>query len=183
MLSRGMTIIRPFITKGKFLYGKRFGRLGNETEVSDELQKDLDKAVCLFYGQRKSSDVNDARYRIFWSNKRGKIVDLCFLPLCRASLQLHVQLASYVARMWWLADQPILSLPPISNHGWTNDFRIKWVETPYPDELSDPLVQLDDEIDLDSRENVDDELFDDVNGDAERYSIEHFADHVFADLL
>lgn len=159
-----------------------FCRLGTEPEVSHNLQNELEKIVCLFYGQKKCNSVNEARYKIFWSNyKRGKIIDLCFLPPCRSSLVLHCMRANYIARMWRLSDLPILSLPPVSESGWMGDFRIKWVEIPYPKEISELLIETDDESDVESEQA--NAIYDDIMYDeTESYSIEDFADQVSDDL-
>ncbi|ESO85575.1 hypothetical protein LOTGIDRAFT_155063 [Lottia gigantea] len=139
-----------------------------------ELQKNYDQ------NQKK---LNTVHSKVNTLKSQRKIVDLCFLPSCLTSLVLHIQRANYIARVWRLSDQPLMSLPPASNNGWTKDLMIKWVKTPYSDELSDLLVELDEEIHLDSGETVDEELFDDViDGEPEGLSIEHLADGVLDEL-
>lgn len=153
-----------------------FSRLGTEQDVSSDLLIEIEKVVCRFYGQKKLDDVNDARYSIFWSNyKRNKIIDLCFLPPCRSSLVLHTKRANFIARMWRRSQNPILSLPSASEHGWTSDFNINWVEKAYPDELSDLLMDVDDDEELELDDD-DEETHDEI------YSVEDFADQVAGEL-
>ena len=45
--------------------------------------------------------------------------------------------------MWLLAHKPIQSLNNPVNHGWTEDLFIQWVETAYPDDVVDLLIDSD----------------------------------------
>ena len=51
--------------------------------------------------------------------------------------------------MWKRLTNPIIKLPEISDHGWNEDGTIEWIVQPYPHEICNLLVQVDDEMDYD----------------------------------
>ena len=87
--------------------------------------------------------MNEARKDIFWEKfeKYGKVIDLSLLPPCQTSLELHSKRASFVARMWRNASNPILSLDHPSNHGWLADMAINWTEEAYPEDIAELLIE------------------------------------------
>ena len=149
--------------------------LGSSNKLTHELENKLSDIVCKFYGQNKIRDVNEARYQIFWSNyKRRKIIDLCLLPPCSSSLKLHCKRANYIAQMWRTSDQPIQSLPPVTECGWKENFQIHWSDQSYPDDIAEILVN-DEESELVT--DAEDMYIDENDNDDESVmeSIENYA--------
>ena len=99
-------------------------------------------------------------------NKReNKVIELSNMPPCLTSLFLHLQRANYVARIWKLTLCASLSLPDITDHGWDEDDRIKWLQQPFPDDITE-LLMFDNEID-DKSENIFADYDSDIESDSE----------------
>ena len=74
-----------------------FPRLGQSDIVSSEVSVTLECYVCALYGKPNSSDVNAARYKIFYKMyaphtgdkplEKKKFADPCCLLPCKATLQ------------------------------------------------------------------------------------------------
>ena len=58
-----------------------------------------------------------------------------------------------------------MSLPNITNHGWNEDGRIKWIQQSFPDDISELLI-FDNDIDDDS-ENTFEDYGSDIESDSE----------------
>ena len=99
-------------------------------------------------------------------NKRAnKVIELSNMPPCLTSLFLHRKRANYVARIWKLTLCASLSLPDITDHGWDEDDRIKWLQQPFPDDITE-LLMFDNEID-DKSENIFEDYDSDIESDSE----------------
>ena len=89
-------------------------------------------------------------------NKReNKLIDLSNVPPCFSSLFLHLQLTNYFARIWKLTLCASLSIPDIFDHGWDGDGRIKWIQQPFPGDITE-LLMFDNDIDDDSENTFED---------------------------
>eukprot|EP00794_Sanderia_malayensis_P000672 gene671-biopygen976 len=129
-----------------------FSELGSESTASESLLNCLERFVCRIYGEKRLSLVNEVRKKIFWKNYSGesRITDLSLLPPCQSSLLLHIKRANYVARIWRQASIPIMEIEDPSYHGWQEDLTENWVTVPFPEDITELLVDLPDE-DLESR--------------------------------
>ena len=135
-----------------------FIALGSTWNIAENTMGDLEEYVCLLYGCRHRN-VNAVRKKLF-DNKyltQSKVMDISLLPLCRSSLRLHILRANVVARIWIQADQPLIELPELSQHGWDNTLEIQWIEKAFPDEIEELLVQTDNELVIDDDEGSDED--------------------------
>ena len=109
----------------------------------------LEKYVCRLYGERRVKEVNEARSTIFWRKikKENKVIDISLLPPCQSSLKKHTVRSNYVARMWRRASMPVMSLDDPQNHGWLPDLKTDWIDEPYPEDVTELL--LNDDINVD----------------------------------
>ena len=131
---------KALVKSNKFI--QMFKELGNQLQLKEELVLLLEEYICCLFGKSKKKDVNVLRYEIFQNvyEKKGKIIDLSLLPPCRASLFLQSQRCNYVAKIWRSCLQADLVLEDISNHGWTVDGEIVWVQESFPDDIQAILV-------------------------------------------
>ena len=74
-----------------------------------------------------------------------KIIDPALLLPCQQALRLHCLCCSYVAKIWKTSDVCRVHVPPVQDHGWTEDNDILWVEKAFPDDIETILCNLDDE--------------------------------------
>ena len=111
----------------------------------------MEKFVCSLYGG-KGDDVNKLRAEIFWKtwNKKGQVIDLSLLPPCRSSLRLHIQRSNYIARIWRQANLDVMDLEPPQNHGWNEDYSLKWPSVMVPEDI---VRSIEDELDQDEENN------------------------------
>jgi hypothetical protein len=106
----GNDYVSSFFRKGKKIcwrivkdsqdFLNAFRSLGSADSVDENTRAILEKYVCVMYGEKQISSVDDARRKIFWKNfaKDHKVTDLSLLPPCKSSLLKHIQRANYVAR-------------------------------------------------------------------------------------
>ena len=129
-----------------------FSRLGMEMHVPAEVFSAMETFVCFLYGEKKIEHVNEARSAIFWRkmNKEHKAVGLSLLPPCSSSLRKHVTRANYVARVWRMAQYPIMALEDPRFHGWLSSLNIDWISEAYPDDVAELLVERDEGSDEES---------------------------------
>lgn len=178
--------IRPFeLVKNHTDFILAFIELGSEAVLSNSLSTTLERYVCFMYGQPKLSDCNEVRYKLFQarydvknSEKAFSIsdgIDLCMLPPCRSSLQLHARRANYVAHVWKNAQVQYQHLPSPVGNGWIQacdgSIEIQWttgsilpqqlVDILYSNNTQsacDEIFEYTDEIEVD---NIIDAVFDD----------------------
>ena len=136
-------------TAQKFL--PSFCQLGKSYEVSEELHKEMEKFVCSLYGG-KGDNINKLYPEIFWKtwNKKGQVIDLSLPPPCRSSLRLHIQRSNYIARIWRQANLDVMDLEPPQNHGWNEDYSLKWPSVMVPEDI---VRSIEDELDQDEENN------------------------------
>ena len=70
----------------------------------------------------------------------SKVIDLAVLLPCRSVLYLHAQRANYVAKIWKSSNLAWHDKPDINDNGWLENGEIDWVETVFPDDIEDILV-------------------------------------------
>ena len=83
------------------------------------------------------------------------MIDLSNIPPCFTSLFLHLQNANYVSRLWKLTLCASLSLPDVTDHRRDEDGPIKWIQQPFPDDITE-LLMFDNDIDDDSENTFED---------------------------
>ena len=87
-----------------------------------------------------------------------KVVDLSLLPPCKQVLRLQSARANAIATMWKSSTIPETNLSEIINIGWYFDMSIQWTENQFPENLTDMLLDSDDDgIDM----GIDEESEDD----------------------
>jgi len=63
--------------------------------------------------------------------------------------QFHRVLRSnYVCKLWKSTETAQLTLPKIEEHGWYADGTITWITEPYPDDVSELLINCNVECDI-----------------------------------
>ena len=86
--------------------------LGSTFPPSDELVEQLNRFVCLMYGDKTSENVNECRFALFKSGKCPH--DL--LPPTSDSLLQHVRRANYQAAIWLRCLDAEMGIPPPSEN-------------------------------------------------------------------
>ena len=112
------------------------------------------------FSEKKQKNINKVRYTIFKNvyEKKGKIQDLSLLPPCHQSLLLHCRRSNYIAKVWRSCFDAEIDFDNISDHGWSNDAEIVWMDTAFPEQIETILA--------DENEDSEDELdFPDVDVD------------------
>lgn len=110
------------------------------------------------YGERRLSSVDDVRRKIFWRNfsRDQKITDLSLLPPCKDSLMRHIERSNYIAYIWRQASRAMIEQEDPSTHGWKADFSVDWIFEPYPEDISELLLDVDELIEAqDLRRDMD----------------------------
>ena len=114
-----------------------FIELGDEFSPSDSLIDQLQVFVCCLYGQTKSVEVNDARYKIFCLASSSPCEQS--MPPTKDALIQHTKRAAYQAAIYRRSLQPIINIPNPDGHGWTmsyNELSINWMtDPPAPDSV------------------------------------------------
>ena len=108
-------------------------QLGQSWDLSEDIEKVLEKFVCKLYGSRRNS-INKVRFQLFQrKQKKGVIIHLSLLPPSKSALHLHFERANYVARIWKLAGTAMVSPPSPTGCGWDVDGDVEWIEDMFPD--------------------------------------------------
>eukprot|EP00794_Sanderia_malayensis_P020850 gene20850-biopygen15376 len=141
MLRKGKQLCWKHI-KDSDIFLEVFSSLGTQMELDHHQLQELEKFVCVIFGEARLDSVNDARKKIFWERfeNKKKIVDLSLLPPCQSSLAKHSRRSNYIAYMWRSAYRPMMNLDTPTNHGWLPDLSIDWIEEPYPEDITELLV-------------------------------------------
>ena len=124
-----------------------FAELGTTPQVPDHISQGLERFVCALYGNHRVSSVNALQNKIFLQKfeKEKIIIDLSLLPPCKANLKHHIMRANYVALMFRNANRLILNLEEPINHGWNERGRVMWSSVCYPDDVSELLMDYEEE--------------------------------------
>ena len=73
-------------------------------------------------------------------SREDKIIDLFSIPPCRSFLRLDSLSANAVAKIWNDADQRTVHLPDLTLHRWNQDFRIRWFDDAFPQNVINILM-------------------------------------------
>eukprot|EP00794_Sanderia_malayensis_P012433 gene12433-13718_t len=118
-------------------FTESFSSLGRSFPPPDRLINELNKYVCLLYGDVVSGDVDECRYQIF---KTGKYSDDA-LPPNRDTLWKHIERANYQSAIWNNCLAAELQIPSPVGNGWEildGQLTIVWMtQPPAPDSLLD----------------------------------------------
>ena len=156
----GNDYISSFFKKGKKACWKTmqgteefvtaFAELGTSNNPANDVIVGIEKFTCALYGEKRLSSVDDVRRKIFWRNfsRDKKITDLSLLPPCKDSLVKHIKRSNYIAHIWRQASLPMIEQGDPSNHGWKADFSVDWISQPYPEDISELLVDINEVIDV-----------------------------------
>ena len=100
-------------------------RLGESQTIdpNDTVIPTLEKYTCTIYGYAREKLVNAVRTKLFerTQTKKGKIIDMSFLPPCNSVLILHIKRANYVAMILKPSLTNWLDLDDFSENGWPPD--------------------------------------------------------------
>lgn len=147
-----------------------FAELGSSLQVPDHLSEGLERFVCALYGNKVMSSVNKLRHKMFVQKftKEKKVVDLSLLPPCATNLKFHIMRANYVAFIFRNAKNLILDLDDQTCHGWKEDGKVIWDSVAYPDDVSEMLIDREeesDEFDFERNSYIGDDIDDDMEDD------------------
>jgi len=139
--------------KSKEYFLDVFSEIGNDWEIIQQQVTLIEQYVCALYSSKKSS-VNELRYDLFVKkqNKENQIIDLSTVPPCFSSLCLQIKRANFVSKLWKSTETAQLNISLIIDHGWNADGSIVWVIEPYPEDISDLLMN---NCELESDDTVD----------------------------
>ena len=62
-------------------------------------------------------------------------------PSMSTALRLHSLRCNFVAKIWKNSDVCTLQEPPITNHGWTGEREIQWIEKAFLDDIEQLLSE------------------------------------------
>ena len=138
------------VMKGNNEFREAFASLGDNWNVTEETSAELEKFVCKLYGYNER-DVNKVRKKIFDKKckQEGILTDLSVMPPRKSVLRLHTQRANYVAKIWKSSLENEANCPDITRHGWNEDGSIKWVESIFPEDIEEILLNDNYEKDFD----------------------------------
>ena len=141
--------------KSKFL--EAFKSLGLRWHLTETTFNVLEEYVCMLYGQN-TKDVNAARSNMFLKkySSTSKVIDLALIPPCRSVLYLHTQRGNYVAKIWKSSNVAWHDISDITDHGWFDNREIDWVNTVFPEDIQDILINPDFDIDNTAESDCDD---------------------------
>ena len=94
--------------------------------------------------------------------RQNKSIDLASLLPCQQVLNIHIERANYVARIWKLSLQRMINVPSFIGRGWNNFGEVDWITQEFPDEME--------EIFFDPACNDDENMFEDENSSEEEDS-------------
>ena len=115
-----------------------FGLFGNVTE---ETRHELERFVCMLYGGKKRTKINEMRSFLFRQKfSKGKSIDLMLLPPCQDNLYLHIDRSCYVANIFCESSRLKMLLDSPSSHGWDDKGNPVWSQTCFPEDVCDLLL-------------------------------------------
>ena len=108
--------------------------LENMFPPSDLLVSQLERFVCLMYGDVIAAHTDECRYNLF---KSGKFSDDVLPPNSDCLLK-HIERANYQTAVWNQSLSPQMNIPSPEGNGWILDgeYKIPWMTLPAaPDSL------------------------------------------------
>ena len=123
-----------------------FSLLGQVWELDEQIFVNLEEYVCHLYGYRQKN-VNDVRKKLFDKKyvRQGKTIDISLLPPCQSSLRLHILRSNIIAKIWKSSGERSIILPDLSTFGWKGNLTIDWQRQAFPDELTDLLLDFEED--------------------------------------
>ena len=79
--------------------------------------------------------------------KDNKIVDISLLPPCCGTLRLHILRENTIAYLWKQSQNAIIDVPDITTNDLINYDEIKWVESIFPQDIENLVVDYSSDID------------------------------------
>ena len=111
-----------------------FSRIGRNFSLPEDVEKVIEKFVCILYGQTQVFNVNEARYRIFCASSSQES-----LPPTQDELYLHLNRTNYQAAIHKHSLTPIMNAPSPAGNGWEikdEQLNMIWMtKAPAPDKL------------------------------------------------
>ena len=145
----GNDYVSSFFRKGKSEFWKvvqknnrfvnTFSLLGQVWELGEKIFVNLEEYV---------KNVNDVRKKLFDKKyvRQGKAIDISLLPPCQSSLRLHILRSNIIAKIWKSSGERSINLPDLSTFGWKGNLAIDWQRQAFPDELTDLLLDLEEDV-------------------------------------
>ena len=129
------------IMKSNESFLRAFIELGTDWKITEQQVTAIEEYVCALYRSKKNS-VNELHYDLFLKKqkKESKIIDLSTVPPCFSPLCLQLKRANFVSKLWKRTKIAQLPLPQIEEHGWNAYGSIVWITEPYPEDISDLLM-------------------------------------------
>ena len=97
--------------------------------------------------------------------QKGKTTDLSLLPSCASSLNLHTKRVNCTARIYKQANNSIMNLDDATFHGSYGNYQAAWDENPFPEDLSEQLIEEEKGDDAELEFMSDDSDYDDFDSD------------------
>ena len=69
------------------------------------------------------------------------------MPPCCSTLRFQIFLANTIAYLWKQSQNAIIDIPDITTTGWINYDEIKWVESVFPQDIENLVVDYSSDID------------------------------------
>ena len=111
---------------------RAFKRIGDTFDFNAKHFSTVEEFVCLLYGAKGCTDVNEARYIKFFSSKNGS-AEPQKLPPTRDALLQHCKRVSYVTAIIKRALENNPTIPNPDGHGWSktgDSLSIEWMLLP-----------------------------------------------------
>ena len=117
--------------------------LARRNEFCKELNKEIKKFIFTIYGYTRLQSMDQIRKEIFMRKfkQEGKTTDLSLLPARTSDLNLHKKRANHIARIYKQANNLMMNLDDQTCHGWDGNYQAVWDENPFPEDLSELLIE------------------------------------------
>ena len=89
--------------------------LGSTWELLEDFITRIERFVCSMYG-KATNNVNETRYKMYCASNGS--IDSENLPPCSNILNLHMQRANYVPKIWKMSLEARPVIPSPDEHGW-----------------------------------------------------------------
>ncbi len=91
------------------------------------------------------------------------------MPPCERNLALHSRRANYVAYLFRDAHQLNMNLDNPAEHGWKEDGKVIWSSISFPEDVSELLLNLENDVsgDSDDEDNLEDDMDIEIEDDTE----------------
>ena len=72
--------------------------------------------------------------------KENKVIDISLLPPCKDTLVRHIKRANTISSNCKKSINSNIEIPDLSTCGWTTSGGIDWLGEPFPENISDILI-------------------------------------------